>query len=184
MIKIPGIFPRDVRRNGEYDLTQVNHGVAWVFAGEGVATQKFDGTAVAVIGGKLHKRFDAKPGRNIPTGAIPCGEADVKTKHWPHWVPVNYGSPEDWIHTEAWKALEGPLEDGTYELCGPRINENPEKLNTHLFLKHGGRVFDNVPLKLSPLRKWLKGRDIEGIVWHHPDGRMAKITKDGFGMKR
>ena len=24
--------------------------------------------------------------------------------------------------------------------------------------------------------------DIEGIVWHHPDGRMAKIKRRDFGL--
>jgi len=33
-------------------------------------------------------------------------------------------------------------------------------------------------------REWLKGRDIEGLVFHHPDGRMAKIKKRDFGLKR
>jgi hypothetical protein len=26
-------------------------------------------------------------------------------------------------------------------------------------------------------------KDIEGIVWHHPDGRMVKIKKKDFGYK-
>jgi len=34
------------------------------------------------------------------------------------------------------------------------------------------------------LREWFKGRDIEGLVFHHPDGRMAKIKKRDFGLKR
>jgi hypothetical protein len=30
----------------------------------------------------------------------------------------------------------------------------------------------------------LAGKDIEGIVWHHSDGRMAKIKLRDFGHKR
>jgi hypothetical protein len=34
------------------------------------------------------------------------------------------------------------------------------------------------------LREWLLDRDIEGLVFHHPDGRMAKIKLRDFGLKR
>lgn len=186
MKKIPGIFPRNVRKGGNYNTATVSPGVDWVFRGEGIATQKFDGTACAIIGGALYKRYDyKKSSQKLPTGAIPCQEsADTKTGHWPHWIPVNHGSPEDWIHTEAWNLNGDTLEDGTYELCGPKVNGNPENLEDHRLIKHGSVVLTDVPLKLEQLRKYLKNADIEGIVFHHPDGRMAKITKVGFGMQR
>ena len=28
-----------------------------------------------------------------------------------------------------------------------------------------------------------KGHVVEGIVWHHPDGRMVKIKRKDFGFK-
>ena len=34
------------------------------------------------------------------------------------------------------------------------------------------------------LREYLRCRDIEGIVWHHPDGRMVKIKGKDFGFRR
>jgi len=34
------------------------------------------------------------------------------------------------------------------------------------------------------LRDWIKPLDIEGLVFHHPDGRMAKIKKRDFGFRR
>jgi hypothetical protein len=34
------------------------------------------------------------------------------------------------------------------------------------------------------LRAWLAERDIEGLVFHHSDGRMAKIRKADFGLAR
>jgi hypothetical protein len=34
------------------------------------------------------------------------------------------------------------------------------------------------------LKKYLELNDMEGIVFHHPDGRMAKIRKTDFGIKR
>jgi len=34
------------------------------------------------------------------------------------------------------------------------------------------------------LKAWMTGRDVEGIVWHHPDGRMAKLKLRDFGIRR
>ena len=39
------------------------------------------------------------------------------------------------------------------------------------------RTFDGIREFLAPL-------DIEGIVFHHPDGRMVKIRKDDYGLNR
>jgi hypothetical protein len=188
MKKMPSLYPRNFKNKGYgYDASQVNTGVSWVFEGEAIATQKFDGTSCYVQNGILYKRYDHKKGaqKSLPTGSIACQpEADHKTGHWPHWIPVIKGAPEDWIHNEAWEAVNGKLEDGTYELCGPRINGNPENLGTHQFLKHGSVVYDNFRFKLESIRKFLKENDIEGVVFHHPDGRMCKVTKEGFGMQR
>ena len=44
--------------------------------------------------------------------------------------------------------------------------------------------YHDVPRTFDGLREWLHDRDIEGLVFHHPDGRMAKIKLRDFGMKR
>jgi hypothetical protein len=49
--------------------------------------------------------------------------------------------------------------------------------------EHTG-VYADVPRTLVGLREWLRDKNIEGIVSHHPDGRMANIKKRDFGMKR
>ena len=79
---------------------------------------------------------------------------------------------------------------GTYELCGPKINGNPEKLDEHKLFKHEkaevfllfGRpqTYDydrlrEMVLFVNQERGW------EGIVWHHADGRMAKLKAKDFG---
>jgi hypothetical protein len=43
---------------------------------------------------------------------------------------------------------------------------------------------DQPPLNFGGLRAWMEGRDIEGVVFHHADGRMAKIKLRDFGLKR
>ena len=42
----------------------------------------------------------------------------------------------------------------------------------------------DVPRTFDALREWMKSKDIEGIVFHHSDGRMAKIKKRDYGQKR
>ncbi len=44
--------------------------------------------------------------------------------------------------------------------------------------------YQNVPRTFDGLREWLTDRNIEGIVFHHEDGRMAKIKLRDFGLKR
>jgi hypothetical protein len=51
-------------------------------------------------------------------------------------------------------------------------------------VEHGLLKLQSAPRTFDALREYLKPQDIEGIVWHHPDGRMAKIKKRDFGLKR
>ena len=75
--------------------------------------------------------------------------------------------------------------DGTYELCGPKIQGNPEKLGCNMLIPHG---FDkcNIPYRTwDGIKTYLENHDIEGIVFHHiADNRMCKIRKSDFGIKR
>ena len=75
------------------------------------------------------------------------------------------------------------VRDGTYEACGPAINSNHEKLAEHRLFKHGesGWFQQDLPnLTFSGIRAFLAVREIEGLVWHHEDGRMCKIKKKDF----
>jgi hypothetical protein len=157
----------------------------WVVAGEGVATRKFDGTCCLVRAGRLFKRYDAKQGKTPPAGFEPAQEPDAATGHWPGWLPVGDG-PEDARHREALEASSRHafLSDGTYELCGPKVQGNPERLDSHVLIRHGIIVLSDCPRTFDALRDYLAERDIEGIVWHHSDGRMVKIKGKDFGLKR
>jgi len=163
-------------------------GAEWVAAGEGVATRKRDGTCCMVRDGQLYKRYDAKAGKTPPTCFEPAQpEPDATTGHWPGWLPVGDGT-DDQRHREAWNAAwEGErawLEPGTYELCGPRVQGNPEGFASHVLVRHGCEVLGDAPRDWTGLRSYLANKDIEGIVWHHPDGRMVKIKGKDFGLKR
>ncbi len=157
-------------------------GAEWVVAGEGVATRKFDGTCCMVRDGRLFKRYDAKAGKQPPEGFEPAQDADATTGHWPGWLPVGDG-PDDARHREAFSAA-GSLADGTYELCGPKVQKNPEGYGSHVLIRHGSEVLTDCPREFEALRDYLGSRDIEGVVWHHGDGRMVKIKGKDFGLRR
>lgn len=165
---------------------EVVPGAEWVLQGEGTPTRKWDGTSCMVRDGKLYKRYDGKKGRTPPEGFEPCQEPDPVTGHWPGWLPVT-DRPEDKCFNEGfanYQAIYGIPEDGTYELCGPKINGNPDKLTQHILIKHGSEILTDVGKTFAEIKNYLKDADIEGIVWHHSDGRMAKIKKRDFGFKR
>ena len=159
---------------------EVVPGAEWVLLGEGVATRKFDGTCCMVRGHKLYKRYDAKRGKPAPEGFEPAQEADPVTGHWPGWVPVTE-APEDRWHREAFG--QGNFPDGTYELCGPKVQGNPEQMSQHILIRHGIVEITDCPRDYAGLRKMLDNGRMEGVVWHHPDGRMVKIKARDFGVK-
>lgn len=51
-------------------------------------------------------------------------------------------------------------------------------------LPHGVVVLPSCPRTFEGIREFLRWREIEGIVFHHPDGRMAKVKKKDYGMRR
>ena len=149
----------------------------WVIDGEGIATIKHDGTSCLISGGQLFKRFDAKKGRALPDGFLPCeAEPDPVTGHWPGWVPVRADNPADQYHLEA---LRDELEDGTYELVGPKVQRNRYRLDRHELWRHGAVVVD-VERTPEGIHQWLIDHEHEGIVFHHKDGRMAKVRRKDF----
>ena len=178
MKKIKSLFKRDFETHLVYD--EVTEGCEWVKEGEGIATQKLDGTACMVESGKLYKRYDVKKGRPTPKEGIPCEkEPDKNTGHWPWWIPVGDG-PEDKYFREAFSGHELSC---TYELVGPKINGNKEAIDVHKLFRHGRIKLEDVPIEFEKLQTWLSGKNIEGIVWHHADGEMVKIKKKDFGLK-
>lgn len=175
MKKISSLFKRDYKGNRlVYD--EVVPGSEWVIAGEGVATRKFDGTCCMVQDGKLFKRYDCSKGRKPPIGFIPTQDPDPETGHWPGWVLVGEG-PDDRWHREAFLGTES---NGTYELCGPNVQGNPECFTKHVLVPHGHETLPDAPRTFYAIRAYLETKGIEGIVWHHPDGRMVKIKRKDF----
>ena len=185
MRKIISLFQRN--HDGDRLVRdEVVPGAEWVLAGEGTATQKFDGTACFVWRAKLWKRYTVKRGRTPPamfTGASPV---DPVTGKQVGWVPIGNG-PEDQYHREALALGDGSryFHDGTYELVGPNIQGNPEGFQHHALVRHGAYHLNGAPARtFEAIKAYLKETAIEGIVWHHPDGRMVKIKTKDFGLSR
>lgn len=163
---------------------QVTPGCEWVIAGEGRATRKWDGTACLIRNGRLFRRYDAKHGKPAPAGFEPCQEPDPVTGHWPGWVPVGEEPESHWHLVAKSRSQDGgewPPPDGTYELVGPRVGGNERSIPEHLFIQHGAVWAHDCPRDFAGLREYLRAYDGEGVVFHHPDGRMAKIRRDDFG---
>lgn len=188
MRKIPTVFrlnPDDMR----HVLPEVTPGCEWVLAGEGTATRKYDGTCVM-----LDERFDwwarreVKPGKTAPAGFVPV-ETDEVTGKTVGWEPVEQSAFFRWWE-EALNVLAdqaGPAVIGTYELVGPKVNGNPEHYDQHILIPHAAAEvvgdgtlwwddFDHAREAVMALGE----RGWEGIVWHHPDGRMAKLKARDF----
>lgn len=186
MKKIVSLFQRNYEGNRKV-RDELSPGAEWVAQGEGVATRKWDGIAVMLKAGEVFKRYDAKSGRTPPAGFMPTQpEPDPNTGHWPGWVKATLPDSRVILQTVEAARVNYPqgIPDGTYEVCGPKVGTrhgaNPEKLTEHILVPHGKDVLDDCPRTFVELMDYLRDLPIEGIVWHHPDGRMVKIKKADF----
>jgi len=179
MKKIPTIYLRDFDGNPKYVTSEPNPECAWVFAGEGVATRKFDGTcAMLDEHGYWWARREVKPDKVSPPNFLSVQE-DQETGKRMGWEPFEQSSFAKLL-PEALNWSGTAPDPGTYELCGPKVNGNPEGFDHHVFVEHGCQEFDDIPLDFDGLAAWLHAHPFEGIVWHHPDGRMAKLKARDF----
>ncbi|MER7167004.1 DUF5565 family protein [Micromonospora sp. NPDC000207] len=191
MRKIPTLFrrnPNDLR----HVTPEVHPDCRWVLDGEGTPTRKYDGTCVLFDGIRWWARREVKPGKKTPNGYRPVMTDDATGKTV-GWEPIEQSSFAK-FHADALtrdivdhSIGRIPQVDATYELVGPRVNGNPENVSEHLLVRHGYRAeadsdeLANLKLDFDSLRDWLHAHpEWEGIVWHHPDGRHAKLKRRDF----
>ena len=188
MKKIPTVWQRDPHQR-RFVVPHATPGCEWVLLGEGVPTRKYNGTHVAFDGERWWARREVKGNQKVPDTFV-LVERDEVTGHLFGKVPVQ----ESAFYRYVLEALEagkwsGPPEQahdwtpGGYELIGPKINGNPEKAPRHMLIKHSEaevlredkdvRAFD-LQEHAFPTLGW------EGVVYHHPDGRMAKLKTRDF----
>ncbi len=184
MQKIETIFDR-----GEnFRVTpKVRAGTEWVFAGEGIATEKIDGTNVriTVASGKVCK---VEKRRNPTREEKALGQE-------PGYIDAHREDPQD---KHIFRAVDNTIvstwSDGAYscEAIGTKIQGNPLGLlapTCYAFTRSASVVIvPDAPRTYEGLREFFKtfdsiyspGHKAEGIVFHHPDGRMAKIKARDF----
>lgn len=184
MKKIPTLFVRDPGDMSRV-LPEYHLACDWVRDGEGVATLKYDGTCVMYDGTFWWARREVKADKRPPLD-FQLVELDPLTGNQVGWEPIEQSSfakfhAEALVETDSVVSQRG-WQSGTYELVGPKINGNPENVDYHQLWRHAASVIlANAPRDFEGLRAYLAGHAGEGIVWHHPDGRMAKIKRRDFG---
>jgi len=189
MPKLESPFVRAENDKGEYVVTpQVAEGMDWVFTDDGVlATEKLHGTNVSIV---------------IENGMI----ASVwnRTERLPFFNKGKQHIIQGVI--EAYSRGYCDLPDGQWfgELIGEKVNGNPYGITGHLWLPFDKyckthlayKSWGKYPKDFGAISDWFKGLQplycwklrgqseqpqfVEGVVFHHPDGRMAKLRKDMF----
>jgi hypothetical protein len=182
MQKIETIFDRDEH----FKVTsKIRAGCEWVFAGEGFPTEKLDGTNVRVtilnhVIVKVEKRRNPtkeEKAEGQEPGYIDSHREDPQDKHIFNAV--------DNTDISQWS-------DGAYscEAVGPKIQGNTLGLASSILYPFGWRptilpdmvrTFESIkPYVLNLDSVFSPGHPAEGIVFHHSDGRMAKIKRKDF----
>jgi hypothetical protein len=173
MRKIPTVYLRD-EQNWSKVTDQVNPECQWVLDGEGVPTRKYDGTCVMLDDdGVWWARREVKPGKAAPAGFVQVGLDEVTGKTM-GWEPIGQSS-----FAKAFATVKDVdyLFPGTYEMCGPKVQGNPEGYGEHVLVEHA-EAEQPIFQPGTPPKEMVANvarRGWEGIVWHHPDGRMAKL---------
>ena len=187
MEKIPTIFDR-----GD-DFKVVDHvraGCEWVFAGEGAPTEKLDGTNV---------RLTLRSGRVVRVEKR-RNPTKVQKKQgiidgW--YMDADEAASEDrWLFEAVNNTDVASWPDGEHscEALGPKIQGNDLGLNQHRCVPFNLEipVYDVPQRSFGALKELLQsldsrfapGHHAEGLVFHHPDGRRAKIKRKDFDYGR
>lgn len=191
-------------KNSRYlAIDQINPGCEWVFNGEGIPTIKWDGTAVLIQrAGDVMQVYQRYATKNLcdDESWISCDNHPENGKNL-YWIPAT----DKWVleaaqtYFDRQAKLGEPVKEGTYEAIGPKINGNRYKADNHVLVKHGWNGyqyhFGGTPLTYEGIKFLLKGLKLripemyedwvyhEGLVFHHPDGRMAKIRRADFAFE-
>lgn len=183
MIKIPTIFKRDYSKTYQV-LPDPNPECVWVFEGQGKVYRKWQGMAAMIQDGKYYKRCIIKKDQIVPAYFILC-TYDQRAEKQFGWQPVDFENPQDQYYVEAYNSYsyEAVMPDGTYELIGPKILGNPEKVDSHQLINHTAWEVTNITRTYKDIKYFLSVNNFEGLVFHN-NGQMAKIKKKDFGMVR
>lgn len=183
MKKIPTIFDRDWEGNKGVINKPIQE-CDWVFKGEGIATEKVDGTNIKIriknglidYVWKRRNLTKEEKAKGIEPYYIDAESADPQNKHI--FKAINSSDVSD-------------INDGEYEgeAYGGKIQGNPLDVEPNVyFFKIKPEIYHAIPRDYEKLRACLShlashfnpAKLAEGIVFHHSDGRMAKIKRKDF----
>lgn len=178
--------------NGNYVVTsEVTPGFEWVFEDDSViAIEKLDGTNVSIV---------IKEGQVVSI----WNRTEKISNFHKHKTFIMKGLLESFD-----RGYFDELADGQHfgELIGPKVNGNPYHLTEHLWIPFqtyaknhlAYKSWGKYPKTFEAISTWFKDnlfslfllkREIrkddprhfvEGVIFMHPDGRMAKLRKDMF----
>lgn len=183
--------------NDEYVVVdEVNEGYEWVFEDENVkAVEKLHGTNVSVLieDGHIIGSWNRK--NRVPYYSDDGGDQYII----------------EGIHEALKRGYIDELPDGQHfgELIGEKFHNNPYDIDGHIWIPFkrlkrtcAYKSWGDYPKTFESISEWFKNNLIplwyvkfhgmsfdeamnegfvEGIVFHHPDGRKAKLRKDMFG---
>lgn len=210
MKKIPTLFVRN--HNTGYVIPELNPEAAWVMEKAYPALRKYDGTCVGnflVVNGEVRTHKGVGSGevqnkedisniwmaRHTTVGRMRHPENfieeefDARTGKTFGWVPIEQSSFYKFF-LEANEDLETEYL-GTYELCGPKINGNPEGFKKHKLVFHNAaeqlaniNVLDihemSVEEAYEALKHTLGYMPVEGAIFKSPLNWMAKLKRKDF----
>lgn len=186
MKKIPTLFKKKYDDKGRYIgvINEYNEGLQDIIH-LALPTIKYDGSACMVTENKIYKRYDVKPGKKVPDGAIPCqDESDAVTGHFPVWVECSTENPADkWFIAAYNKLISLPYVIGTYEAVGPHFQGNPYNLDFDVLVPHGRDIIMLDLIKYEDIKKYLETHNHEGIVYWYHDEPICKIRRKDFGFE-
>ena len=192
MPKLESPFVRELNEKGEYlVINKIAEGYEWVFNDENaMAIEKLHGTNVSII---------------IYEGQVMA--ILNRTERIP-FINKNKKYITEGVLNSYERGYMDLFPDGQHfgELIGPKVNGNPYKLKEHLWIpfetfcqnhlryKSWGKYpkdfktnsawfeKDLIPLYACMVQgeEGRKNGFVEGVVFTHPDGRMAKLRKDMF----
>lgn len=188
MPKLQSPFVRKLIDKDNYIVTdEIEEGYDWVFEDDSVmAIEKLHGTNVSIV---------------IQEGTVT--QVYNRTERIPFITKGKKWIIEGLLNSKERGYLEF-LGDGQFygELIGPKVNSNPYKIKEHLWIPFDGfcqkhlryKSWGKYPKDFKTISEWFKeliplyasmqgNRDdgfVEGIVFTHPDGRMAKLRVDMF----
>lgn len=198
MHKIPLLFKTDEQR--KYVIPEVNRGAEWVFEEPTIAHRKYDGTCLMRDTEDWWSRRSTKEPAKVKNFRPVVFDA-ITGKHF-GWEPISQ-SPffKFWQEAIGQQPLDcdflnmrdGAYELGTYELLGPKINGNPEKLKRHRLMPHKNAqqlgdiqhleldLVEDVEVAYAELKRTLFYLPVEGVVFKNREmTKFAKLRRKDF----